>query len=505
MNIVVPLAGIDKAFEEKFSLPKAFAPLNGMPIIQHIAHSRPFSYSGAIFILLAQQDEKYSMADKLHSLFGRRIHVVLAPKPTQGAPQSVLLAKHLINTDEPLLIDLMDQYLDLPGYMDFVSSTNAQGVIASFESSYWNRGYMLYDAKGRVRHVSEKDKTPISTHSTACISYFRHGRDFVQAAERMVKRKRVAANGAYLVSLAYNELIEGGKQVLPFPCEFVGTLGTLEGAAAFPQLARPLKSAQEILSSTILSSQVFAHRGDFSRFPENSLPAIKAALMQGYSCEIDARFSRDNVPVLSHDARTGRMFEKDLKISESTLKELCSIRHKGSKTAIATLQEALDALASISICSFAVHLKEIPTQQQAREISSLILARNLENRVFFFGNDQFCMPALSAMKSASSQMHAGWHASAPAKLAQDWQLANAQVLWIDETEENAMDGKSLKIAKEQSKTAIAMSPELLDEALGRKIKTSPNAAQARWKQLLLAGYGAICTDYPHELAAFLGI
>jgi hypothetical protein len=61
----------------------------------------------------------------------------------------------------------------------------------------------------------------------------------------MVARKRVAANGAYLVSLVYNELIEAGRTVVAHPCEFIATLGSLEGVRCFEQLVRPVSYAPE--------------------------------------------------------------------------------------------------------------------------------------------------------------------------------------------------------------------------------------------------------------------
>ena len=99
---------------------------------------------------------------------------------------------------------------------------------------------LLDEQTGCVTRVSEKDKPPISTHSTACVSYFKKGADFVWAARRMISQHRVAANGAYLISLAFNELIAAGKKVVPYPCEFIATLGSLEGLHCFEQIVRPV-------------------------------------------------------------------------------------------------------------------------------------------------------------------------------------------------------------------------------------------------------------------------
>lgn len=240
MNIIIPLAGSDKNFES-LGNHKVLTEVFGKTIIEWIAETRPFDYSDAIFILLREHQKKYSIDSKLKKIFGKNIKIVWAEKPTEGSPQTVLLAKKLINNDEPLIIDLVDQYIDFGDMMNFLKTTKYDGVIPTFESLYYNRGYMILNDKNEVLRVSEKDKTPISTHSTACISFFKKGSDFVWAAEEMVKNKRVAANGAYLISLAYNELIRKGKKIGTYPCEFIATLGTIAGMNAFEQIVRPVK------------------------------------------------------------------------------------------------------------------------------------------------------------------------------------------------------------------------------------------------------------------------
>lgn len=240
MNIVVPVAGKDLKFEEK-GFCKPLIEIGGKPAIKWIAGSRPFSYEKAIFIALREHQIRYKIDERLRELFGEDIRIIWAEEQTGGAPQSVLLAKELINNYDELIIDLPDQYLDLYGLMDFIRKNELyEGVIPTFKSSYWNRGYMIIE-NGIVKRVSEKDRIPISNDSTACISYFKHGKDFVWAAEEMIRKKRTAANGAYLISLAYNEMIEQGRKIGTYPCEFITTLGTIEGVNSFEQHLRPLK------------------------------------------------------------------------------------------------------------------------------------------------------------------------------------------------------------------------------------------------------------------------
>jgi hypothetical protein len=241
MNIVIPLAGTDKNFERKGDH-KALTKVYGKTVIEWIADSRPYDLSKATFVLLEEHDRRYRIADRLRAIFGTQLDIVWTRTATGGAPQSVLLCADRIDNDKSLIIDLPDQYIDFKGLMPFLRQTSADGVIPTFESLYYNRGYMLWDEiTGCVTRVSEKDRVPISIHSTACVSYFKRGSDFVSAVRSMIVNQRTAANGAYLISLAFNELIATGKRVLPYPCEFIATLGSLEGLNCFEQIVRPVK------------------------------------------------------------------------------------------------------------------------------------------------------------------------------------------------------------------------------------------------------------------------
>ena len=241
MKIIVPLAGKDKYFEARGMI-KPLTKVQGKEIIKWIAESRPFSYENAIFIILKEHEEKFKFSNELRRLFGEEINIIILDEMTEGSPQSILKAELLIDSDEELIIDLGDQYLDLTGFKEFIEKNklNCDGIISTFESYYFNRGYMIIK-NGLVKKVSEKDVPPISTHSTACISYFKKGSDFVKYAKQMIEKKRVAANGVYLPSLVYNEMIEDNKKIIAVPCEFVAPLGTIQGADCFEQINRPFK------------------------------------------------------------------------------------------------------------------------------------------------------------------------------------------------------------------------------------------------------------------------
>ena len=420
--------------------------------------------------------------------------MVRARQATGGAPQSILLAKGMINSGEPLLIDLADQYLDLPGLGSFLERTRADGVIPSFESFYYNRGYMKYAKDGSVAAVSEKDKTPISTHSTACLSYFARGSDFVGAAERMIAKKKVAANGAYLVSLAFNEMILGGKKVVPFPCEFVGTLGTPEGAMCFDQMDRPLRASREIFRSALLACKAVSHRGLGFGEPENSLMAIEAALGWGFGVEIDVRFSSDGVAVLSHDLRTGRLLDQDLDIEKNGISELGKLCFKGKSFGIATLDDAIRSLSRRSIGALAIHVKGSYPRELLAAIFEKAVAAGVQNRVFFVGTEKDSGHVLLAAQNENPQAKAGLHITLGASLPKKALLGVADVLWIDQVGDYGGGyGPIAAEAKKRGIPSIAMGAEFL---LGACKAEALSLAKKRKAD----GISLICTDMPLSVA-----
>lgn len=71
---------------------------------------------------------------------------------------------------------------------------------------------------------------------------------------------------------------------------------------------------------------VTAHRGDSGAFPENTIPAFQSAIALKVDwAELDVYRTKDGQLVVIHDAKTGRVAEKDLVVSESNYSELLSL------------------------------------------------------------------------------------------------------------------------------------------------------------------------------------
>lgn len=88
----------------------------------------------------------------------------------------------------------------------------------------------------------------------------------------------------------------------------------------------------------------YAHRGLFdnkSNAPENSLNAIRKAVDAGYGIEFDIQLSKDNIPVIFHDASLKRVCGIDGRVWDYTCEELQKIKLADSDQTIPTLAEVL--------------------------------------------------------------------------------------------------------------------------------------------------------------------
>ncbi len=92
----------------------------------------------------------------------------------------------------------------------------------------------------------------------------------------------------------------------------------------------------------------YAHRGLFdnkSNAPENSLAAFRLAVENGYGIELDVQLSKDNVPVVFHDATLKRMCGVDGKVWDYNLAELQQMKLASSNETIPTFEEVLNTIA----------------------------------------------------------------------------------------------------------------------------------------------------------------
>lgn len=102
--------------------------------------------------------------------------------------------------------------------------------ILTFESTHPKYSFVKLDDNGFVTEVAEKKV--ISNHATVGIYYWKHGKDFVRYANKMIAlNKRV--NNEFYVAPVFNEAIEDGKKVKVKKAERMWSLGTPEDLNTF--------------------------------------------------------------------------------------------------------------------------------------------------------------------------------------------------------------------------------------------------------------------------------
>ena len=114
---------------------------------------------------------------------------------------------------------------------------------------------------------------------------------------------------------------------------------------------------------------VAAHRGWSAAYPENTMPAFRAAAELGVDqIEIDVRVTRDNELVVIHDATVDRTTDGTGKVCDKLLSELKALdagSHKGAQfsgTRIPTFQEFMDYVKDLPEMTLDIELKEYPTE-----------------------------------------------------------------------------------------------------------------------------------------------
>src|ERR1035437_6567497 len=138
LNIVIPMAGRGSRFANAgFKDPKPLIPVGGKPMIQWVIDNvRPNQPHRFIFICLAEHLVAYPEIPVTLRRLCPGSEIVTVDQVTEGAACTVLLARALIDNDQPLMIANADQFVELKidDYLAAMVRQNADGLIMTFWS-----------------------------------------------------------------------------------------------------------------------------------------------------------------------------------------------------------------------------------------------------------------------------------------------------------------------------------------------------------------------------------
>lgn len=228
MKILIPMAGEGSRFaKEGYTFPKPLIDVEGKPMIQVVVENLDFDAT-YIFLVRKEHLQKYSgLKTTLDRITNGKFETVEVDVLTEGAACTTLLAKHLIDNDEELLIANSDQVIKYSSenFKLMKSLTSADGIIFTFNALHPKWSFVKVNSRGIITELQEKN--PISNIATCGIYWYKKGSDYVKYTEQMIS-KNIRVNNEFYVAPVYNEYIADGKTLIPFYVDEMHGIGTPE-------------------------------------------------------------------------------------------------------------------------------------------------------------------------------------------------------------------------------------------------------------------------------------
>ena len=289
----------------------------------------------------------------------------------------------------------------------------------------------------------------------------------------------------------YEGAVEPARDRLQ-PLLIVCVLAVASLIVAFVGATPARVSATEMLGEArAAGDQAFiaSHRGGGATAPENTLPAVTAALAAGFDyVEVDVALTADRQPVLMHDASVDRTTDGHGKLSALTLAQVQAL-DAGSwfdpayaGTRVPTLAEFLDVLAASGHRAI-VELKGEWDAPAVEAAVAEMTARNLERRVAVSSFDARTL----AMVAATSRV-----------LPRLFILRQLPPDVVRAATDAGVRGLVIK------RRALENRPEVVDElhAAGIRVVVYTLNSDTQWDAVTALGVDGIVTDDPATLSVW---
>ena len=222
MNVVIPMAGAGKRFlDNGISTPKPLVDVFGKSMIQRVVESIDIECN-FIFIVRKEHYDEFDLNSILNKI-APSCKIVIANELTEGAACTVLLAKDHIDNNSPLLICDSDSLVYFEKKL--LNNYLIDGAILTFKDTKPCWSYV--ESSGNLQRIkSVQEKNPISEYASSGRYYWKHGKDFVFYAEKMIQQD-IRSNGEFYVSPVYNLAIAQNKYIMNILVDDFFNLGTV--------------------------------------------------------------------------------------------------------------------------------------------------------------------------------------------------------------------------------------------------------------------------------------
>lgn len=215
MKVLILMAGTHPSFEQAgYGFPRNLVQTKGKPVLQHVVENLlPLQSLGAEICALVNRDEDRRFhTGRVLQLVDAAIAVQRVEGKTAGALCTALLGIDHIDPDQPLIITNGDIVMDcdLRKAVEHFRSLDLDGGTITFNDIHPRWSFVKLDEGGHV--VEAAEKRPISHYATTGFYYFRRGRDFLDAAFRLLL-KDAHVEGSFYICPVFNEMILDQKKI----------------------------------------------------------------------------------------------------------------------------------------------------------------------------------------------------------------------------------------------------------------------------------------------------
>jgi len=230
MNFVIPMAGRGSRFKDAgYDSPKMLIEAKGKTLLEWSIESLPLNLcTNLVFIGLSEHNTKNRLQDFIHSKYPQLKHITrfhFLEEVSRGQSETVLLAKHLLNTSTDLLIYNIDTMFVSSSLESKLRSGKWDGIVGAFHSEDPRYSFAKLDTGGKVIEVAEKKA--ISSNALTGLYHFKDPLQFIAAAEDAIRNNETVKNEYYIAPL-YNRIIAKGGNVTVDMVDEYNILGTPE-------------------------------------------------------------------------------------------------------------------------------------------------------------------------------------------------------------------------------------------------------------------------------------
>ena len=222
MITLIPMAGAGSRFAEKgYTTPKPLLPVLGKPMVI-LANEMLPGKGKPIFVVRTEHIAQFGIDASLKKELPN-CEIVTVTGLTEGQASTCLLAKNFINNDEELIIGASDNGMILDNEAFEKEKQTCDALVFSFRNNPTvlanpkAYGWAVVNENNFITEMKVKYNMPepLKNHAVVGAFWFKKGKYFVEAAERMIAQNRRINNEFYVDEVA-TDLIQLGYKVKVF-------------------------------------------------------------------------------------------------------------------------------------------------------------------------------------------------------------------------------------------------------------------------------------------------